>query len=519
MPLSRRVPPIVTPIPGGARPVESLSPLLLLVDEALQCRFAGAAAGLWLGLDDTPMIGRSLEALLGPDAWRQFRPHLDRTQADGVDSSFDCSLAGPPGSPRSGRAWIGPGAAAGADGWIAIQVVDDSEQRAAEAAHRASEAFLDRTGRLAGVGGWEVDLRQNVVTWSRHTRIIHEVDESYVPNVVDAIQFYAEEARPRIESVLRQALTDGRPWDLELPFITARGRRLWVRTLGEVEFDGSEPVRLVGAFQDVTEKRRRQSELQNEQALRASSERHAEELARLLAERGEMLDVLAHEVRQPLNNASAALQSAKAALPTDGEGSVSPRLTRAQSVLSQVQASIDNTLAVAALLAKPSAVERADTDIDTLVGVSIADLAPEDRGRIRVERIGHTRTAAVDLGLMRLALRNLLANALKFSGKASPVRVRIVDSDRPLAVVIEVCDEGPGVPPDLVGRLFQRGTRRSVGAAGSHGMGLGLYIVRRVMEMHGGHVDLQSGSAGACFRLVVELAPPDTELTPLPAAP
>jgi two-component system, OmpR family, sensor kinase len=107
----------------------------------------------------------------------------------------------------------------------------------------------------------------------------------------------------------------------------------------------------------------------------------------------------------------------------------------------------------------------------------------------------------MDAGLMRLAVRNLLANALVHSPPETPVLVRVSDSDDPLALVIEVCDEGTGIAPDLRPRLFQRGAR---GMHAQTGHGLGLYIVRRVMEMHGGQVDQRNNQpSGSVFRLLI----------------
>jgi signal transduction histidine kinase len=288
---------------------------------------------------------------------------------------------------------------------------------------------------------------------------------------------------------------------------TANGRSVWVRSFGEPEFDGDRPVRLIGALQDITEQRERRDELRREQALRAQVERHAYELDELLRERNDMLDVMAHEVRQPLNNASAALQSASAALAEAGKTAAASRLKRAQRVLGQVLASVDNNLAVAALLARSKPIERMDTDIDTLVAMAIAGMPAAERRRVQIERLTPTRTASMDLGLMRLALRNLLANALKYSPPSEPVQVTLSDSDEPLALLIDVSDEGPGVDSDLVPRLFDRGTRgAAVGQAPGHG--LGLYIVRRVMELHGGTVQLVHNAPGqTTLRLVVEQAP------------
>jgi len=250
---------------------------------------------------------------------------------------------------------------------------------------------------------------------------------------------------------------------------------------------------------EVTQLNKTQAALRREQDLRVQLEAHATQLQTLLRERTEMLDVLAHEVRQPLHNASAAMASARSAFggSDDAEGPVA----RAQAVLVEVQRSLDNTLAVASLLARPDPIHLDDADIDTLIRIAVADMPANERGRIAVERETSTRTVLMDMSLMRLALRNLLWNALKFSPPESTVRVRIADSDAPLALVLDVSDGGAGIPPALLPQLFTRGARGS-GKKSSHG--LGLYIVQQVMSLHQGKVELvETGPAGSTFRLTI----------------
>jgi signal transduction histidine kinase len=148
------------------------------------------------------------------------------------------------------------------------------------------------------------------------------------------------------------------------------------------------------------------------------------------------------------------------------ERDASHRLTRAQTVLAGVLSSIDNTLAVASLLARPEPIERDDMDIQALLSVTIADMPQAERERIFVSRSTALRTASMDMSLMRLALRNLLANALKYSPAGAPVRVHLADSDEPLALLIDVADEGPGIAAASLPHLFERGSHHQA-ASGS----------------------------------------------------
>jgi two-component system, OmpR family, sensor kinase len=255
---------------------------------------------------------------------------------------------------------------------------------------------------------------------------------------------------------------------------------------------------------EVTRLKETEAALRQEQALRVALEAHTAELDALLHERSEMLEMLAHEVRQPLHNAAVVLENAATELGQAGAAGPLPTLVRAQSVLSQVMGSLDNTLTAAALVERPDHIRHVDTDIDLLIGIAIGDLPPHKRVRVQVERETRTRTAAMDISLMRLALRNLLVNALRYSPEDRPVVVRVSDSDEPLALVIDVVDQGPGIEASLVSRLFERGTRGEYAAAVSAGHGLGLYIVRRVMELHHGSVELVRNTPhGVTMRLVI----------------
>jgi len=136
--------------------------------------------------------------------------------------------------------------------WMFGTHLDITARKAQEDRLRKSEELLNRTGALAQVGGWELDIASGTMHWSEQTCRIHGVEPGYQPQLAEAIDFYTPEARPIVEAAVAQALADGKDWDLELPFIQKSGRRIWVRAVGHAEFEGGQPVRLFGAFQDIT---------------------------------------------------------------------------------------------------------------------------------------------------------------------------------------------------------------------------------------------------------------------------
>jgi diguanylate cyclase (GGDEF)-like protein/PAS domain S-box-containing protein len=135
-------------------------------------------------------------------------------------------------------------------------IEDVTAQRLAERKLRASEAFLERTGKLAGIGGWELDLDSNQLLWSDEVCRIHDVPPGHRPDLEEAIGYYEPEARLIVEAAVQRAFDKGVDWDLELPMRTAKGRRFWGRAIGSVEYEDGRARRLVGALQDITFRKR-----------------------------------------------------------------------------------------------------------------------------------------------------------------------------------------------------------------------------------------------------------------------
>lgn len=115
--------------------------------------------------------------------------------------------------------------------------------------------ILDRTSQLAKVGGWALDLLTAKLHWTPEVFAIHELPPPHTPTLEEAISFYTEEAQQQLKQAIDLAIAEQQEWDLELPFVTAGQRNIWVRAQGQAIFEQGRPVRLEGSFQDITEQK------------------------------------------------------------------------------------------------------------------------------------------------------------------------------------------------------------------------------------------------------------------------
>lgn len=117
--------------------------------------------------------------------------------------------------------------------------------------------LLQTAETVAKIGGWEVDLQKNSLYWTKTTKDIHEVPEDFIPDLAQGINFYKEGIhREKITELVSAAIEEGKPWDTELIIITAKGNEIWVRAKGEVEAVNDKPIRIIGTFQDIDERKK-----------------------------------------------------------------------------------------------------------------------------------------------------------------------------------------------------------------------------------------------------------------------
>jgi PAS domain S-box-containing protein len=131
----------------------------------------------------------------------------------------------------------------------------ENERKRAEVDLRRQKEILDRTSRLARVGGWEFEVATRQGSWTDETARIQDMEPSPHASVSDGLSLFQGPSRAAIEQALREAIEEARPYELELEITTARGARKWVRTIGLPVVEADRVVRVEGAIQDITSRK------------------------------------------------------------------------------------------------------------------------------------------------------------------------------------------------------------------------------------------------------------------------
>jgi signal transduction histidine kinase len=227
-----------------------------------------------------------------------------------------------------------------------------------------------------------------------------------------------------------------------------------------------------------------------------------EELRRLSALRADFVSVVSHELRAPMASVVGSAQTLRQRWRELNPDQRESFLALISSETERLAALVADVLDTSRIDAGTFTYRFADVDLGALVRDSVAGLSlTQEEVSVVADVHGELPSVRGDRDRLQQVLTNLLDNAVKFSPAGEEVRVSAFQQDS--RVRIEVCDRGPGVPPDQQRVIFEKfGRGKIAGSPGTPGTGLGLYIARSIVEAHGGMLEVSSGpDAGATFTL------------------
>jgi PAS domain S-box-containing protein len=366
-------------------------------------------------------------------------------------------------------------------------------------------AFAMRAGRM---GAWSRDVTMDTVWWSPEFASLF----GFSPDDQDfsrerLLERIAPEDRERLPKALEQALTTRQDYALEFRFQHAKtGEWRWMEARGRAQYDANgKPTMLHGLGIDITDRVRAVAALQE-------ADRRKDEF----------LATLAHELRNPLAPISSGLHILRTAGDNQQVAETARQIMERQ--VAQMVRLVDDLLDVARITTGKVELRRETFDLVAAVNDAV------ETSRPLLDAAGQSITMTlpatpiyVHADRTRLAqvFGNLLNNSSKFSDRGHPIAIAIAHEDG--QAVVRIRDTGVGIPRDALSKIFDMfGQADLHGARSRGGLGIGLSLVKRIVEMHGGSVTAHSEGAGRGSEFVVRVPAIATERTaaaPPPAEP
>ncbi|MEO6546380.1 MAG: PAS domain S-box protein [Ferruginibacter sp.] len=233
---------------------------IICIDIHDKITFWNPQAEVIFGWKESEVMAQSLSALIVPEPFRKYhnegiKHYLKTGEGKAINTLLELTAIKRSGDEFPIELTVIP--VKQGDGVFFCAFIRDITQR------KKTEDLLDKSNRLARIGNWEADLVNATVYWSPVTREIHEANAEYEPDLYKDLEFYKEgENRKRITQCVQNCINHGATWDEELEIATLKGNMKWIRTIGQGECRDGKCIRIYGSFQDITERRKTETLLQ-----------------------------------------------------------------------------------------------------------------------------------------------------------------------------------------------------------------------------------------------------------------
>ena len=374
---------------------------------------------------------------------------------------------------------------------------DVTARRQAEAAMRESEARLRIANDVAGMGTYVADLERGRIRYGPSLCLMLGLPQDAEMELPEGFRFVHAEDRPRLVAALEASVdpaAEGRV-HLELRLVRSNGEVFWCSYNAQLEFRNEAhrrtAIRQVGAIFDITDRKHA------EEALRDADRR-----------KDEFLATLAHELRNPLAPLRFGLEALRL---SDGERDEQERIhAMMERQVDHMVRLVDDLLEVSRITSGKIELRKERVEAATVVQSAIeATLPLIEAAHLNLDLQIPAEAFELEADPVRLVqvFANLLNNAVKFTGEGGKISVGLRREEDEL--ITSVRDTGIGISSEMLPRIFDSFAQadRLTGAPQS-GLGIGLFLARGLVQLHGGRIEaISSGpGTGSEFRVRLPLA-------------
>jgi PAS domain S-box-containing protein len=374
--------------------------------------------------------------------------------------------------------------------------------RLAESRSREAQVRFEAMANFIPQLAWIADPAGRVVWYNE--RWLQYTGKTLEQMLADGWESVVEPAElPRVQAKLQVARASGESWEDTFPIRRYDGQYRWHLSRSIPFRDAITGVALrFGTNTDITEERARAEERQRLLETERAARREAERIGRM---KDEFLATLSHELRTPLNAIFGWAQILK--MGESDAGTVSEAINVIdRNVRLQTQL-IEDLLDMSRIVSGKVRLEVRRIDLADVVHASLESVMPALKAKqIHLESTIDPAAGAVngDPSRLQQVMWNLLTNAIKFTPRGGTISVLVESAQS--HVTISVNDSGEGISADFLPQLFERFTQADASSKRKHGgLGLGLSIVKNLVEMHGGTVHADSPGKGQGATFVIRL--------------
>lgn len=358
-------------------------------------------------------------------------------------------------------------------------VYDITKQRMAEEGLRKNEALLANMSETAKIGGWELDVNTLQIDWTDETYFIYELDPSQQPNLAEGIKYYHPDDRSKIEKAVQKAIDLKEPFDLEVKFITATGKQLWVRAIGRPITKNGKTTKVTGTFQDITERKKTELSIQH----------HLQLLEQKNKELNQFAYIASHDLQEPLRTVAnyVELLNWKYQDKLDADSNL---------YLSYITRSVERMQDLLHALLEYTSIgkyEKEPTLIDCnhildQVKVDLSAQLEKKKVKLKINKLVQVKGYEHEL---RSLFQNLISNSIKYCKPDTTPEIDISVEKETNQYTFAIKDNGIGIDEkykEKIFVIFQRLHNHDT----YEGTGIGLARCRKIAELHGGKIWVDS---------------------------